>query len=62
MLKFTCPYCQVEADETELTPGGEAHLKRMGPGSSDQEFYNYLFERKNFRHSFRKMVAFIWLW
>ena len=43
MLKFTCPYCQVEADETELTPGGEAHLKRMGPGSSDQEFYNYLF-------------------
>ena len=47
MLKFTCPYCQVEADETELTPGGEAHLKRMGPGSSDQEFYNYLFERKN---------------
>ena len=47
MLKFICPYCQVEADETELTPGGEAHLKRMGPGSSDQEFYNYLFERKN---------------
>ena len=47
MLKFTCPYCLVVADGAELTPGGEAHLKRMGPGSSDQEFYNYLFERKN---------------
>ena len=40
MLKFICPICETEADETELTPGGEAHLKRMGPGSSDQKFYN----------------------
>ena len=47
MLRFKCPYCEVEVDETELTPGGEAHLTRMGPGSSDQKFYNYLFERKN---------------
>ena len=38
---------EAEVDETELTPGGEAHLTRMGPGSSDQKFYNYLFERKN---------------
>ena len=33
MLIFTCPYCGIEADETELAPGGEAHLKRFGPGS-----------------------------
>ena len=24
------PYCGVEAEETELTAGGEAHLKRFG--------------------------------
>ena len=43
MLVFKCPYCGVEADETELTPGGEAHLKRFGPGSSDEELEGYLF-------------------
>ena len=37
MLVFKCPYCGVEADETELNPGGEAHLKRFGPGSSEEE-------------------------
>ena len=47
MLIFTCPYCGIEADETELTPGGEAHLKRFGPGSSDEEFEGYLFNREN---------------
>tara|TARA_A100001011_G_C14047639_1_gene730505 strand:- start:205 stop:528 length:324 start_codon:yes stop_codon:yes gene_type:complete len=47
MLRLICPYCKAEADETELIPGGEAHLKRMGPGSTDQKFYYYLFERKN---------------
>ena len=47
MLKFICPICEIETDETELIPGGEAHLKRVGPGSSDQNFYAYLFERKN---------------
>ena len=47
MLKFIWPICEIETDETELIPGGEAHLKRMGPGSSDQNFYSYLFERKN---------------
>ena len=60
MLKLTCPYCGVEADETELSPGGEAHIKRFGPGSTDEEFENYLFYRKNpkgvhferWRHSF----------
>ena len=44
MLKFICPICEIETDETELIPGGEAHLKRVGPGSSDQNFYAYLFD------------------
>lgn len=47
MLKLECPYCGVVADETELSPGGEAHLKRFGPGSSDDELEGYLFLRKN---------------
>lgn len=47
MLKLTCPYCALEADETELTAGGEAHLKRFGPGSSDEDFETYLFQREN---------------
>ena len=47
MLTLQCPYCGVQADETELTPGGEAHLKRFGPDSSDAEFEGYMFARKN---------------
>ncbi len=47
MLMLMCPYCGVMADETELTPGGEAHLRRQGPASSDQDFSTYLFDRKN---------------
>ncbi len=47
MLLLTCPYCGVQADETELTPGGEAHLKRFGPGSSDDDFHDYLFAKEN---------------
>ena len=47
MLVFKCPYCGIEADETELSPGGEAHLKRFGPGSSDEELEGYLFNREN---------------
>ena len=47
MLVFKCPYCGIEADETELGPGGEAHLKRFGPGSSDEELEGYLFNREN---------------
>ncbi|MBL4813432.1 MAG: sarcosine oxidase subunit delta [Rhodobacteraceae bacterium] len=60
MLTLQCPYCGVAADETELAPGGEAHLKRFGPGASDAEFEGYLFTRQNpkgvhferWRHSF----------
>ena len=47
MLILTCPYCGVAADETDLTAGGEAHLKRHGPGSSDEAFKSYLFQREN---------------
>jgi sarcosine oxidase subunit delta len=47
MLLLTCPYCDIAADETELTPGGEAHLTRHGAGSSDGDFETYLFMRKN---------------
>lgn len=47
MLVLTCPYCGIKAEETELTPGGEAHLKRYGPGSSDAEFESYMFDRVN---------------
>ena len=39
MLILECPYCGVcPPDETELAPGYEAHLKRFGPGASDEEF------------------------
>jgi sarcosine oxidase subunit delta len=47
MLLLTCPNCGAECAETELAPGGEAHLKRFGPGSTDDEFTGYLFLRKN---------------
>ena len=47
MLTLTCPHCGARCTETELAPGGEAHLKRMGPGSSDAAFADYLFMRKN---------------
>ncbi|WP_224824474.1 sarcosine oxidase subunit delta [Cognatishimia sp. MH4019] len=47
MLTLNCPYCGIAADETELSPGGQAHLKRFGPGSSEDEFEGYLFMREN---------------
>jgi sarcosine oxidase subunit delta len=47
MLTLTCPYCGVTAEETEFHPGGQAHLKRFGPGSSDEDFTDYLFTRRN---------------
>ncbi|WP_373353467.1 sarcosine oxidase subunit delta [Pseudoroseicyclus sp. CXY001] len=47
MLTLTCPCCGIAADETELAPGGEAHVKRAGPGASDEAFEAYLFEREN---------------
>jgi sarcosine oxidase subunit delta len=47
VLILTCPYCGIAADETELAPGGEAHIKRHGPGSTDEEFEEYQFLREN---------------
>jgi len=47
MLILTCPNCGTTAEETEFHAGGEAHLKRFGPGSSDTEFEQYLFMRDN---------------
>ena len=47
MLRLTCPYCGVDADETELSPGGPAHLTREGPESTDEAFETYIFLRSN---------------
>ena len=47
MLRLRCPYCGVEADETELAPGGAAHLRRAGPESDEAAFESYLFMRDN---------------
>ncbi len=47
MLILDCPYCHTKADETELAPGGQAHLKRHGPGASDEDFETYMFARAN---------------
>lgn len=47
MLILHCPCCGVDAAEIELAPGGEAHLKREGPGSSDAALETYLFARDN---------------
>ncbi|SFA69974.1 sarcosine oxidase subunit delta [Poseidonocella pacifica] len=47
MLILNCPYCGESADETELAPGGEAHLRREGPESQDEAFESYLFHRSN---------------
>ncbi|MEO0945924.1 MAG: sarcosine oxidase subunit delta [Pseudomonadota bacterium] len=47
MLILICPYCRIACDETELTPGGEAHIARAGMGASDEAFEAYLFQRKN---------------
>lgn len=47
MLILDCPNCGIACDETELAAGGEAHLKRFGPGSSDDDFEGYLFMREN---------------
>ena len=47
MLLLTCPHCAVTTEETELAPGGQAHLKRFGPGSADDDFESYMFNRTN---------------
>lgn len=47
MLLLECPYCGLHVDETDLSPGGEAHIKRFGPEASEEELECYLFVREN---------------
>lgn len=47
MLILNCPNCGIDADETDLTPGGEAHITRHGAGASTDDFESYLFHKKN---------------
>ena len=47
MLILECPYCGVTAEETEFHGGGEAHIKRFGPWSSEGDFEAYRFHREN---------------
>ena len=47
MLILTCPYCGIDADETDLAPGGEAHVTRHGADASDDDFEAYLFHKRN---------------
>ncbi|MFO6463350.1 sarcosine oxidase subunit delta [Jannaschia sp. KMU-145] len=47
MLLLTCPNCGLPVEETELAPGGDAHLVRRGPEASDDAFEEYLFMREN---------------
>ena len=47
MLTLRCPYCGLKVEETELAPGGEAHLVRRGPDASAEAFEEYLFMREN---------------
>ena len=47
MLILTCPCCGLAAEETELAPGGEAHISRAGPEAGATDLEAYLFHRKN---------------
>lgn len=47
MLTLTCPCCGVSAEETELAPGGQAHLARIGPEGGTDALETYLFHRAN---------------
>ena len=47
MLMLKCPNCGLLAEETEFAAGGEAHLKRHAAESSDEQFTDYMFRRKN---------------
>ena len=47
MLMIRCPACGATVEETELSPGGEAHVARAGPGADDVATEEYLFHRNN---------------
>jgi sarcosine oxidase subunit delta len=46
MLQIPCPFCGVR-DETEFRFGGEAHRATPPLTSSDEEWSDYLFSRRN---------------
>jgi len=60
MLILNCPYCGIDVDETDLTPGGEAHINRADATADADDFEAYLFHKRNpkgvhferWRHSF----------
>lgn len=47
MLMLTCPHCGLTVEETELVPGGEAHLARAGADADPEAFEAYLYRRDN---------------
>ncbi len=47
MLKLKCPNARYALRKRNLSRGAEAHLKRLGPGSGEQDFADYLSGRKN---------------
>lgn len=47
MILLTCPHCGLAVEETELAPGGTAHIARPGPDADDDAFEAYLFLRDN---------------
>lgn len=47
MLNIYCPNCGITAEESEFHAHGQAHINRCGPGSSDDDFQDYLFMRSN---------------
>jgi sarcosine oxidase, subunit delta len=48
MLTLTCPYCGIRTDETELSPGCEVHLKRLGPIPLALAFTIWCFKQARF--------------
>ena len=48
MLLIPCPWCGPRND-SEFTPGGEAHIARPPAAASDQQWGDYLYYRKNIK-------------
>lgn len=46
MLQIPCPWCGIR-DEVEFRFGGESHMTRPGPETSDAGWAQYLFCRSN---------------
>lgn len=48
MLLIPCPYCGPRND-SEFTPGGEAHIARPALSVDDQQWGEYLYYRENIK-------------